>query len=785
MNCRQRILSAVLMLLVFAALCTPIADGAATDPPRRYREISEEFMRTGDAQSAVDAFKALVDKEPDHAPAWFSLGQLAMQVGEWDLAELALQTFKELGPSEPYASAADTALRSVKAKRNVGYDDDRYGTLLAEAVAADRAGRPAQAVELAGRAAAAEPTRADAYVLAASILVGAEAFDDSLRLLHEAKLAVDSSSRPLLESIESRVSELANESARLETAVDKLRSGDARGALGLVLPLADREDAPEATVFLAASAASLSGNPVKARQLLARLSGHHDPQVVELARRRIDEVGGESFSRREQMKAVAKSIRDRLASGHVAEAIDEGEQFIESLGLGPEVGDLFEASGDALSAAGRNQEAIRRYSAAIAMRPADGLLHLKRARSRSAVDASRELVLMDYLEADANATDADVRRIALQSAYEVAHRRDTDEARRIAERMRASFPEHGYGDCLLGILLAEEFAGGGDLATAESAVAAFDRAAQLGMPQPSGLRLLGGADELRWDDYAETADLIRMRLNIALGRHSAAIEIASARVGSGTSASEFQEFLDNHTWQFVVVMTDSDLGAERYWVSDEWKERIAKGWEDDLDLVGTAYAGGPWVVAMADRPGVARTSWITNSKFPAATIGEYWDDDYHVTDIAYGGGSWRVLLTQYEDESYSQTYSLTEDFPSDWIKENWGKGKDITDVDYADGKWVVVMTGGGLVENRGFRWADPDQLSDELNDLLRDGNVITDLALAPSGRVCVIYSDSGEGVGGEQIVVTGWGDMPRDSIRRIWEEYNYDITLVKVFRRVP
>jgi len=84
--------------------------------PRLLNNLGSALLNTGHVNEAIDAFKFVVEKFPDHLNAHINLGHAYLMIGRLDLAEPPLQRALQIDPSSAAAQRWMNVLRDGKAK---------------------------------------------------------------------------------------------------------------------------------------------------------------------------------------------------------------------------------------------------------------------------------------------------------------------------------------------------------------------------------------------------------------------------------------------------------------------------------------------------------------------------------------------------------------------------------------------------------------------------------------------------------------------------------------------
>ena len=286
-------------LLAHAKLLQGDATGALTEVARAGSRDSEAvrvqalaLATTGQAAAAQRALAALVARSPGDARAWTALGRLRLGAGEMGGAAVAAATAARLSPGEPGALTLQGEV--VRARYGLvaalpwfeaalARDAYYYPALIQYAATLGDAGRAAEALAATRQALRARPTDPPALYLQAVIAARAGKVELARRLL---AAAGDAPGAQMLggaldlasgrnEEAAASLKELVarqpmNVTARRLLAAALLRSGDARGSLDAIRPVALRGDADSYALALAGRAWEAAGQHGPAATMLDR-----------------------------------------------------------------------------------------------------------------------------------------------------------------------------------------------------------------------------------------------------------------------------------------------------------------------------------------------------------------------------------------------------------------------------------------------------------------------------------------------------------------------------------
>lgn len=341
--------------------------------------------RGADAQELLERHLA---GEPRDARAWTALGRLRLRAGELGGAADAAATAARLAPGEPAAlTLQGEAVRArfglVAAlpwfEAALARDAFHYPALIEQAATLGEMGRNADALAATRAALMARPGNAPALYIQAVIAARAGQPELARRVLAAAGSGVEALPGALLlrgaldlatgrgEEAVTRLRRLVatqpmNLPARRLLAGALLRSGDARGSLEVLRPLALRGDADAYSLLLTARGWEASGDRGMAAGFLDRASTG-------------DRAGGGVFATDEALPALVAGaqtapgdptyalgvIRGLMGAGDRAGALARARALAAAAPRDPAA---LVALGDTLGASGRDAEAVGAYTRA-------------------------------------------------------------------------------------------------------------------------------------------------------------------------------------------------------------------------------------------------------------------------------------------------------------------------------------------------------------------------------------------------------------------------------------
>jgi tetratricopeptide (TPR) repeat protein len=110
-----RLVALIVSLALGSALCVDAIAQTASPPDAATTHFANGYnqLKAGDADSAVDEFKAGLKLKPDNAMAWFYLGEARLQLGSTDLAKAAYQKSLDLDPKSQQSNLARKRLNNL------------------------------------------------------------------------------------------------------------------------------------------------------------------------------------------------------------------------------------------------------------------------------------------------------------------------------------------------------------------------------------------------------------------------------------------------------------------------------------------------------------------------------------------------------------------------------------------------------------------------------------------------------------------------------------------------
>lgn len=86
------------------------------------------YDRVGERRRAVETYMRLLDRAPDYAPAWFNLGAIAFETGQFDNARKAIAEVLRHSPDDADARLLDVRLRRLAVLKRPSLQADRDAT---------------------------------------------------------------------------------------------------------------------------------------------------------------------------------------------------------------------------------------------------------------------------------------------------------------------------------------------------------------------------------------------------------------------------------------------------------------------------------------------------------------------------------------------------------------------------------------------------------------------------------------------------------------------------------
>ena len=344
----------------------------------------------GDNDQATALLADVVTRHPDDGGAWTDLGRVRLAAGDVGEAARASAQAIRAAPADPVALTLQgevirTRYGLIAAlpwfEAALEHDAYYHPALIEYAATLGDAGRAADMLAATREALAARPGSPQALYLQAVLAMRAGKPDLARTLLQTARGGLDDLPGAMLLqgdlAFVGGKDEIAIRQWRALAAVQPmnvmvrrllgaalLRSGDARGALDALKPVAIRGDADSYTLALVARAFEATGDRGMAAQFLDRAaSAARAPSTVFAPDQAMGALLADAAQAPGDPTYVAGVIRGQIASGDIVGAIAQARVLAETAPGAP-AAQL--ALGDALAAGGRYGEAVSVY-----MRAAD------------------------------------------------------------------------------------------------------------------------------------------------------------------------------------------------------------------------------------------------------------------------------------------------------------------------------------------------------------------------------------------------------------------------------
>ena len=342
----------------------------------------------GDNDQATALLADVVARHPDDGGAWTDLGRVRLAAGDVGEAARASAQAIRVAPADPVALTLQgevirTRYGLIAAlpwfEAALKHDAYYHPALIEYAATLGDAGRAADMLAATRKALAARPGSPQALYLQAVLAMRAGKPDLARTLLQTARGGLDDLPGAMLLqgdlAFVGGKDEIAIRQWRALAAVQPmnvmvrrllgaalLRSGDARGALDALKPVAIRGDADSYTLALVARAFEAIGDRGMAAQFLDRAaSAARAPSTVFAPDQAMGALLADAAQAPGDPTYIAGVIRGQIASGDIAGGIAQARVLAETAPGAP-AAQL--ALGDALAAGGRYGEAVSVYTRA-------------------------------------------------------------------------------------------------------------------------------------------------------------------------------------------------------------------------------------------------------------------------------------------------------------------------------------------------------------------------------------------------------------------------------------
>ncbi|MEG3169506.1 tetratricopeptide repeat protein [Sphingomonas sp. LB3N6] len=358
----------------------------AADASPRYaayaaRIVARALAAQGKTVEARAALEGLVARAPDDAAAWTDLGRLRLTIGDVGGAAVAATRAVALAPRDPAAlTLQGEVIRSryglIAAlpwfEQTLTRDAYYHPALIEYAATLGDAGRNVEMLAVTRRALLARPGSPQALYLQAALAARAGRIDLARSLLRGARGAANGLPGTLLLSgsldyAQGKFEQAAttwrqlvgiqplNIAARRLLGAALLRSGDPRGALGMLRPIGERADADTYSLTLIARAFEAVGDRTSALPFLDRAAaGPVAPASAFATDAAIGALVAEAATAPGDPTYALGVIRGQIAQRDTAGAIARARSLVAAAPGAPAA---HLALGDALVAAGRYAEA--------------------------------------------------------------------------------------------------------------------------------------------------------------------------------------------------------------------------------------------------------------------------------------------------------------------------------------------------------------------------------------------------------------------------------------------
>lgn len=492
------------------------------------RAKARALAARGDRTGGAALLERLIARDPRDAGAWRDLARIRLDIGDVGGANVAAQRALSLKPND----LAALVLRGELVRGQYGLiaalpwfeaalarDAYYHRALIEYAGTLGDIGRSADSVATARRALAARPGDPQALYLLA--VIAARAGDLSLAsdLLDRSSGGLDGLPGGLLLSgaidyANARYQQAAvkwqallgaqpmNLVARRLLGAALLRSGDSKGALDVLRPIALREDADRYTLTLVGRAFEAQGLRDWAARFLDRAARASVTRAAPFGQDDDAGVLAEAVAEAPSDPAAAvDAIRGLIERGQFAEAVRRSEEMARASPGAPPAQQLL---GDALTAAGRSVPAANAYARAADLRfDQPVLLRLVEAWAQTGDRAGAARAIALYLAQ--NPASVVARRLLANLQLASG---DSASAVRTLEQLRRQI---GDGDALVLMQLAQAYTGAGD----PKAALPFARAAYRLSPMSAGTSDAYGAALFALGDTRGALQLLTKAVRLA------------------------------------------------------------------------------------------------------------------------------------------------------------------------------------------------------------------------------------------------------------------------------
>ncbi|MEP4034135.1 tetratricopeptide repeat protein [Roseibium polysiphoniae] len=712
----------------------------AEDLSTRMEAAAALIVTARDAQGAIAAYLSIHKDHPDEIRPIYNLARLYVAEEDWTRARDWFIRYRD-HPQLPDGRRQVIVAMIGDLKELISNDADpekrrlrQYEAALNNARARLEAGDPEAAFTEAQIASSIEPTRPEAYAMAAAILMedgdcdGAAAF-----IAQGVELARDDEARSLL----GKASEACDRSVDYVSRTNAARKAFAEDRFVEAADLYSEvfKDFPEDTdsAMAAATAYAIASQYAKSAAILTSLASSDDPKIAGQANGKLVKLAPFLRPVAPDNKAVVENLPgaenyaqalDALKAGEADEARILFDEAIRQVHLSAEMADYFLGRGRARGRLGQTDGAIADYRLASLLDPSRGEPHV--ALASMLVKAGRIPQAISELSSAIDLEDPEAPSAGLRL-------------------MRGRLNEK---------------AGDYDAAF-EDYRAAIDAGAQAGE--------IVKAYHQRAVSLAKEGSLVRARVAFERG----------AKIAPYAPLARDYEAFRQVTFA-LLSRTPSGARGETYRSGDWDGDWISEKWQADYSITNLTWGADKWTVVMASDETIGAQRIRFSDAFPKEDIKQAWDDGFFVDRLVPYEGSWLLLASErdYSVQSWARRDTLDKNELMNRIRE---KGE-ITDLSFDGGSWVIVNTRGSGMRDQKVETDDSFPAA-AIEKWSAQGYALSQLAYG-SGSWWAVFS-RGQNLGASEVFasnhLTGEGvNSLKQQIRDGWQSGLRNLHFVQI-----